>query len=261
MDVRILVYDFVPWVKDCLCLCFYASLSLLLANSVLHTWGFSWIRNGPEHVTFFWPMECSKSPLIWRQQLVKKRWPEWPTTWDIFPRSMRTEPYLFKLCLTWGERFPDQHRVALRGWRRIFISLGWVSHLPIRICVYCESWMRESELGTPEYYSCISLELFMLSCLHLLPPVLPPARSSPPHRSAVWYCWSMRALASLRRCCMLAPRASNLSCLNVVGTHKMSRSHLFSGPSILAKPYPLTMKAQSDRQNMQSFPKWMFFSI
>lgn len=161
-----------------------------------------------------------------------------------------------------GKRFPDQWRVSIRDWRWRFISLGIVfSHVPIRICTYCESWMRENELGTPEYYSCISLELFLLSCSRLLPPVLPPARSSPPHRSAVWHCWSMRALASLWRCCMLAPRASNPSCLNVVGIHRMSRSHLFSGPRILTKPYPLTMKSPSDRQNMQSFPKCTFFSI
>lgn len=122
--------------------------------------------------------------------------------------------------------------------------------------------MRENESGTPEYYSCISLELFMLSCFHLLPPVLPPARSSPPHRSAVWYCWSMRALASLRRCCMLALRASNPSCLNVVGTYRMSRSHLFSGPSTLAKPYPLTMKSQNDRKKYVGFSEMnVFFFI
>ena len=63
----------------------------LLAGSVLYTWGFSWIRNGPEYITFSWPMECSKSPLTWRQQLVEMRWPDWPATWDGFTRSPRRE--------------------------------------------------------------------------------------------------------------------------------------------------------------------------
>lgn len=113
----------------------------------------------------------------------------------------------------------------------------------------------------PEYYSCISLELFMLNCFRLLPPVPPPARSSPAHRSAVWYCWSMRALASLRRCCMLALWASNPSCLNIVGTYRTSRSHLFSAPSTLAKPNPLTRKSQAEEKKIPSSPKTMLSSV
>jgi hypothetical protein len=137
---------------------------------------------------------------------------------------------------------------------------GNFSHLLLRMCLYYESWMRENESGMLEYYFCISLELFMLSRFHLLPPVPPPARSSPPHRSAVWHCWSTRALASLWRCCMLPLQASSPSCLNVVGTYRMSRSRLFSGPRILAKPYPLAMKSQTDRKKMSSL-KRMFSSI
>lgn len=95
----------------------------------------------------------------------------------------------------------------------------------------------------------------MLNCFRLLPPVPPPARSSPAHRSAVWYCWSMRALASLRRCCMLALWASNPSCLNIVGTYRMSRSNLFSAPSTLAKPNPLTMKSQAEGKKNTFFPE------
>lgn len=113
----------------------------------------------------------------------------------------------------------------------------------------------------PEYYSCISLELFMLNCFRLLPPVPPPARSSPAHRSAVWYCWSMRALASLRRCCMLALWASNPSCLNIVGTYRTSRSHLFSAPSTLAKPNPLTMKSQAEGKKKYLLPRKQCFLL
>lgn len=169
--------------------------------------------------------------------------------------KVNEERILFvQTSLTWGEKLFRSARVAIRVCRWTFVSWGWFCHLPIRICVYCESWMRGNELRMPEYYSCISLELFMLNCFRLLPPVPPPARSSPAHRSAVWYCWSMRALASLRRCCMLALWASNPSCLNIVGTYRMSRSHLFSAPSTLAKPNPLTMKSQAEGKKKYLLP-------
>lgn len=67
----------------------------------------------------------------------------------------------------------------------------------------------------------------MLRCSHLLPPVPPPARPSPPHPSAVWHCWSVRGTASPWRWSMLAPQANNPSFFNMAGAQGQRRRSFF----------------------------------
>lgn len=78
-------------------------------------------------------------------------------------------------------------------------------------------------LRTWGYYSTARLQLVMLCCSHLLPPVPPPARPSPPHPSAVWHCWSVRGTASPWRWSMLAPQANNPSFFNMAGAQGQRR--------------------------------------
>lgn len=80
---------------------------------------------------------------------------------------------------------------------------------------------------TRGYYCAAMLQLVMLCCSHLLPPVLPPARPSPPHPSAVWHCWSVRGTASPWRWSMLAPQANNPSFFNMAGAQGQHRRRFF----------------------------------
>lgn len=82
-------------------------------------------------------------------------------------------------------------------------------------------------LRTRGYYSAATLQLVMLCCSHLLPPVLPPARPSPPHPSAVWHCWSVRGTASPWRWSMLALQANNPSFFNMAGAQGQRRRNFF----------------------------------
>lgn len=197
-----------------------------------------------------WDLICHTALPISKEREICPR--KYPFVGDTGLHGCRSGEYK----MLWGST--ERRRCCWYEVKGLPVEIGWVTPPPttgslvgtaMNLPFFCqEPWSHICQIleavkvkNTPTvsrtrgYYSAAMLQLVMLCCSHLLPPVLPPARPSPPHPSAVWHCWSVRGTASPWRWSMLAPQANNPSFFNMAGAQGQHRRRVFflffSGPS------------------------------